>query len=516
MDMVAESVERESEGPWELPEGWEWTTIDAVLDDLGDGRTLHHGWSPQCETWPSTSDEVWAALKTTAIQPGRFLPHENKALPTALSPRPQIEVRAGDLLLTCAGPRSRCGVACLVRETRPRLMFSGKMYRLRPDPSVMDAAFLEAVLQTSFSWRAIDAMKTGGSDSGLNLTHERFRTLLVPLAPLAEQRRIVARVDALFAEIADGEAALEAARKGLDTFRRALLKAAVTGELTKDWRENNPVTETGHDLLARIKADRAAKGQVKGRGKRAADAKPLDAAALPQLPENWAWGMLGEICELITDGDHNPPKRVPNGIPHITAKNVKGGRVTLEGCSFVTEEGYTQTSARYKPRLGDIFITCVGTVGEVAIFYLKQKISIDRNIAAIRLVEQFEPSFIALCLIAPHTAQSLRTISGSTAQPHLYLKDIRATAIPIPPPAEAAEILRRVSEALAASADTRAMLDAEAADAARLKQSILKSAFEGRLVPQDHADEPASAILARLKATPSTAGPARRGRGRRQ
>jgi len=86
---------------------------------------------------------------------------------------------------------------------------------------------------------------------------------------------------------------------------------------------------------------------------------------------------------------------------------------------------------------------------------------------------------------------------------------------PIPPPAEAAEILRRVAQALSACADTLAMLDAEAADAARLKQSILKAAFEGRLVPQDPADEPASATLARLKATQSASGTARRGRGRR-
>ncbi len=94
------------------------------------------------------------------------------------------------------------------------------------------------------------------------------------------------------------------------------------------------------------------------------------------------------------------------------------------------------------------------------------------------------------------------------------LSKISILPVPIPPPAEAAEILRRVSEALAASADTLAMLDAEAADAARLKQSILKSAFEGRLVPQDPTDEPASAMLARLKATPSTATPARRGRAK--
>jgi type I restriction enzyme S subunit len=100
-------------------------------------------------------------------------------------------------------------------------------------------------------------------------------------------------------------------------------------------------------------------------------------------------------------------------------------------------------------------------------------------------------------------------------KPGLNLDNIREVFIAILPPTEAAEILRRVSEAMAASADTLAMLDAEAADAARLKQSILKAAFEGRLVPQDPTDEPASAMLARLRATQSTAGPAKRGRKKR-
>ena len=95
----------------------------------------------------------------------------------------------------------------------------------------------------------------------------------------------------------------------------------------------------------------------------------------------------------------------------------------------------------------------------------------------------------------------------------MSLSKISSVPVPIPPPAEAAEILRRVSDALAAAADTLALLDAEAADAARLRQSILKAAFEGRLVLQDPADEPASALLARMKATRSTA-PAKRGRAR--
>ncbi len=105
-------------------------------------------------------------------------------------------------------------------------------------------------------------------------------------------------------------------------------------------------------------------------------------------------------------------------------------------------------------------------------------------------------------------------IASSAGQYNVSQTSLASLPIPIPPPAEATEILRRVSEALAAAADTLAMLDAEAADAARLKQSILKAAFEGRLVPQDPADEPAADMLARLR--PDGAGDGRAARGRRR
>ena len=100
-------------------------------------------------TGPSETPEEWGVLKTTAIQPGTFMPEHNKRLPAHLTPRPQIEVNPGDILLTCAGPRSRCGIACLVRSTRKKLMMSGKMYRFRVPEEHFDARFLEAFLQTS-------------------------------------------------------------------------------------------------------------------------------------------------------------------------------------------------------------------------------------------------------------------------------------------------------------------------------------------------------------------------------
>ena len=169
---------------------WEWMPIGDLLVRLPNQKVVQQGWSPKCHAYPATPGN-WGVLKTTAIQAGRFEPEHNKELPEGLAPRPNIEVEVGDLLLTCAGPRARCGIPALVRASPGRLMMSGKMYRLRPDER-LDARFLELYLLSDEAQKRIDVMKTGISDSGLNLTHGRFVQLPVPVPPLEEQRRIVA------------------------------------------------------------------------------------------------------------------------------------------------------------------------------------------------------------------------------------------------------------------------------------------------------------------------------------
>src|ERR1035441_380049 len=164
----------------DLPIGWTEQRIEELFTPLEDGRTLHQGWSPQCDKVPSPSEVVWGVLKTTSIQAGEFQPEHNKLLPKNLESRPLIEVKEGDILITCAGPRVRCGVSCLVRQTRKRLMMSGKMYRFRVGADHTDSRYVEAFLQTEQARLAIDKMNTGSSDSGLNLTHDRFRQLRIP------------------------------------------------------------------------------------------------------------------------------------------------------------------------------------------------------------------------------------------------------------------------------------------------------------------------------------------------
>ena len=166
-------------------ENWPNKPISNFLVPMNNGKLLSQGWSPQCERFPSKGTDVWGVLKTTAIQPGRFEPEHNKQLPAALTPDENSEVISGDLLLTCAGPRNRCGVICLVRETRPKLMLSGKMYRFRANIERILPEFLEMYLLSPRATTAIDKMKTGISDSGLNLTHTKFLKLEIPEVPLA-------------------------------------------------------------------------------------------------------------------------------------------------------------------------------------------------------------------------------------------------------------------------------------------------------------------------------------------
>jgi type I restriction modification DNA specificity protein len=213
-----------------LPRSWAEVEIVEVLEPNENGRPFQQGWSPQCENFAAHEGQCqWGVLKTTAIQHGEFWAHENKALPASLEPRPHIEVKAGDVLMTCAGPRNRCGVACLVEHTPPRLMMSGKMYRFRPHPKALLPKYLAYLIQRRESQLAIDRMKTGISDSGLNLTHDRFAQLRVPVAPLPEQRRIVAKIEELFSELDASDESLTRARAQLKTYHQALLKAAFEG-----------------------------------------------------------------------------------------------------------------------------------------------------------------------------------------------------------------------------------------------------------------------------------------------
>ena len=502
-----------------LPIGWAETTIGELLAPLADGRTLHHGWSPQCEKEPSPTEEEWGVLKTTAIQPGAFLPEHNKRLPARLKPRSQLEVSAGELLITCAGPRSRCGVACLVRTTRKRLILSGKMYRFRMFDGVIDPRFMEAYFQTDIAQHAIDGMKTGISDSGLNLTHGRFRQLVVHFAPFNEQRRIVDLLDELFSDLDAGVAALERVRTKLRHYRVTVLKAAVEGALTAEWRKQHLATERASALLTRILAERrhrweqdqlrkfTAAGKEPPQNWKAKYEEPaiLDTTDFPPLPEGWCWATLDMLVgQSPQNGAYYHKQLYGSGTPIIRIDDYQdfssrpSNELQRVNCS-------QEDATLYRVDVDDLLINRVNSLthlGKGLLIEDRHTPAIfESNMMRLRFSRLVVSAFVLHYLRSPSGRQRLRAnAKWAVNQASINQQDVLCTTLPLPSLAEQEAIVEAVEDQLSVIEHIEADVAAKLKSAQALRQSILRHAFTGQLVPQDPHDEPASELLKRIAA----------------
>ncbi|HZZ26929.1 MAG TPA: hypothetical protein VFE46_02885 [Pirellulales bacterium] len=500
-----------------LPPKWAEVTLHDVLLGHANGKVLQHGWSPQCEKWPSGSPEDWGVLKTTAVQAGAFLEEHNKLLPKKLHPRAHLEVRPGDMLITCAGPRVRCGVPALVRNTRPRLILSGKMYRFRGNPELIDPRYLEALLLSPESQAAIDGMKTGISDSGLNLTHDRFVRLRVILAPLAEQTRIADRIEELFSDLSAGVAALEQVQRKLKRYRSAVLHAAVTGRLTAAWRkQHGPPPEPGNKLLARILVERRLNWETqtlaqyrkerrqppknwRDRYQMPVEPKPND---LPELPDGWCWATVDQLLiEGLSSGISVKGQDTPPGVAALKL-------------NALTDNGFDYTAIRYIPidrrtaeanaiREGDFYVSrgngslrLLGR-GTVAQRPPRQIVFPD---TMIRFRLSPSAAYLPTFWPSPLVRRQIEKKAKTTAGIHKVSQaDLESIVVPLPPIEEQAEEIAMIQEKLSQIDAMEAEVKRGLARAMRLRQSILKSAFAGKLVPRDPKDESAKELLERVR-----------------
>jgi len=478
----------------DLPAGWSDTAIETLLAPLEDGRILHQGWSPQCEKDPSPSDDVWGVLKTTAIQPGTFCPEHNKLLPADLSPRPQLEVKEGDLLITCAGPRARCGVACLVRSTRQRLMISGKMYRFRASTGRIEPRYLEAFIQTQEAQASIDKMKTGTSESGLNLTHDRFRRLMVRVAPLNEQHRMVEEIERQLTRLEAGVAGLKRVQANLKRYRAAVLKVACEGHLVPTEaelarREGRPY-EPMSVLLEGIEAEKARAGAspavVAGSRRSTWHSAVNLTADLRPLPEGWAWVALESVTLKVGDVDHKMPKAVEEGLPYVSSRDfAEYDGIDLRGAKRISKSDFDRLARKIKPEPGDLLLSRYGTVGLVRQIREGQRFLASYSVAVIKtLALPSLNAFLAVALRSETVQSQMRKGVRASAQPDLGLATIRDLQVPLPPHQEQVRIVAEVERCLSLAAALERVVSANLHRAARLRQSVLQAAFSGFLLPR--------------------------------
>ena len=298
--------------------------------------------------------------------------------------------------------------------------------------------------------------------------------------------------------------------------KASILDLAVRGKLVPQ----DPNDEPASVLLEKIRAEKrklVKAGKIKKEKNPseiyiAADGKPYEKFAngsetciedeIPfELPKGWAWARLGGIALSITDGDHQPPPQTTTGIPFLVISNVSSGEASFERLRYVTPEYFASLSEDRKPAVGDLLFTVTGSYGIPIRIETNRDFCFQRHIALLKFPD-LDTNFLKNVLESPFVKKQCDDIATGTAQKTIPLTGLRNILIPLPPFNEQQRILTKIkalTPLLKSYFDLKqALNDSEAAFPDILKKSILQYAVEGKLVPQDPNDEPASALVERI------------------
>ncbi|MGS4947987.1 restriction endonuclease subunit S [Meridianimarinicoccus sp. RP-17] len=505
----------------ELPSGWTTAEIGELLLGITAGKNL------KCEERPPLAHER-GVIKVSAVTWGTFDASQSKTFPRSFEPAPDTAIKAGDFLFSRANTLELVGAVVMVKKDHPNLFLSDKVLRL--DLPTELKPWLLVYLRSLEGRRKLGAVSSGNQMSMRNIGQSSLKSVSIPIPPLNEQCRIVEKIEAMFDEIDKGVEGLQTARTTLGLYRQSLLKSAFEGRLTADWRARNADKLEARDtLIARIQKERdtrykaaldawqdalaewrAAGEKVK---KPAKPKRPKDfvgSAKIPSgltvpVPEEWLTLAMSDLGQT-TGGLTKNQKR--NAL-HLKAKylrvaNVYSNRLELDEIMEigVTEEELVKTSLV----TGDLLFVegngSIEQIGRVAIWNGSiPKITHQNHLIRFSADGILLSRFALYFMMSPVGRKLIEAQASSTSGLHtLSISKIEGLPVPICSPAEQAEIVRRLDARLEAADGLEAEIDAAVTRAIALRQSILKKAFSGYLVPQDPDDEPAAALLDRIKA----------------
>ena len=421
----------------------------------------------------------------------------------------------GDILISRAGS---VGFSHVV-EHAPPAVFASYLIRYRPEDGIV-ARYVGAFLESSDYWRQVAEGAAGIAISNINA--KKLAAVTLPLAPTREQDRIVDEIEKQFTRLDAAVAGLKRVQASLKRYRASVLKAACEGLLVPTEaelaRREGRSYETGEQLLkrfllerrARWEADQAVKATAAGKaprddGWKAKYEVPVAPAEKPVwLPESWEFVRLEQASTLITKG--TTPTSVglaftDSGIPFVKVENLNRGRIrSLGGGSFINESAH-ETLRRSALMPGDLLISIAGTIGRVA--RVEEGDTPSNTNQAVALIRGTDLGFAGLfalhMLDSTFVQQQLQGVARGGAMNNVSLQNVRDIEIPLPPLAEQHRIADEVERRLSVVEELESVIDTNVARCARLRQSILKRAFEGKLVPQDPNDEPASVLLERIR-----------------
>ena len=438
-----------------LPQSWAVSSIGALADK---GQ---YGWT----TKAAQAGEV-RFLRTTDITKGRI---DWSSVPFCAEVPADLDkylLEPGDIVISRAGS---VGFSRLMEKIPCNTVFASYLIRFKPSSTVVPR-YLAAYLNSDAYWKGIGAASVGIALANVNA--KSLAALPVPLAPLAEQKRIADKLDTVLTRVDAVNTRLARVAPLLKRFRQSVLAAATSGRLTEDWRGG-----------------------------------AMDWTSVP----------AAEICEKVQSGGTPKAGFAEAGVPFLKVYNIVDQRVAFDyKPQFVSQAIHESELRKSQVFPNDVLMNIVGPpLGKVAVvpadhsaWNINQAITLFRP--STKITSQW--IYILLCEGAPIRDVLART-KGSVGQVNISLSQCRAFEFQVPSVEEQTEIVRRVEILFAYADRLEARLQTARTAAERLTPALLAKAFRGELVPQDPNDEPATELLRRLREARAAAPtPSRRGR----
>lgn len=499
----------------ELPAQWAQVSIGDIAESMKNGV-----YKPA----EAYSEDGIACLRMYNVEGGKIVWKDIKRMRLSKEDFEMYRLLPGDLLVNRVNSRELVGKAAMIPEGLEPCVFESKNIRLRLLTKLVEPKFVAFKLLLDGSRHfANNAQQVVGMAS---ISQPQLAAFPLPLPPLAEQKRIVAKIEELFSELEAGEESLRVARRQLGVYRQSLLKQAFEGKLTAQWRTQNPAQlESPAQLLTRIQSARQARyeQQLKDwetalskweKGERSSSKPrrpsiPEGIEALPteilndmaHLPSSWLWGRLGSMTLGVEYGTAAKSSET-GACPVIRMGNLQGGEIEWEDLVFTSDE---TEIADYRLAPGDVLFNRTNSpelVGKTAIYrgnrpavfagYLIRVNQISKVICSGYL------NYFLNSGVAREYGNSVKT--DGVNQSNINGAKLAGYPFPYCSLPEQQEIVRLLDEQFEVIERNEREIDAALQRSAALRQAILKKAFTGHLVPQDPADEPASALLARLRA----------------
>ena len=334
------------------------------------------------------------------------------------------------------------------------------------------------------------------------ISKSKLREFHIPLPPLLEQRRIVTKLEELFTRLDAGVSELKKTQAQLKRYRQSVLKSACEGKLVPTEAELAKAAGRPYEpmdvLLEKIKAEKE-KLVKEGKNQKGKPLTSIINEEIPyELPKEWQWVRLEDLVSLLGDGLHGTPKYSDHGdYFFINGNNLSDGKILINND---TKRASIDEYNKYKKKLDErtVLISINGTLGNVA-FYNNEKIILGKSACYFNLLHSINKFYLKLFINTSHFLEyASKNATGSTIK-NLSLKSMRLFLVPLPPLQEQHRIVAEVERRLSIADAVDKTVGQSLTQAKRLRSSILKRAFEGRLVAQDASDEPAGKLLERIR-----------------